>query len=419
MRRTVTIVTFMSLSSLASVVPGKAQDEYDDLPTMNFEIQRLARLGGDNASWARLPQLDNEATRTAGGNVILYLFIGKGTSARPRANILVTGTLHAREWVAYRCVLDVARFIVFRLRSSSWPADSRFDHFRKFKEMNISDLSDNAVFYFVPIVNPDGYDYSFNNDGINSAGGWRKSRRDTAADPPGNGINWGDNVTPGVDLNRSFPVTSALDPTSEWGYVGLRGGVQVRTSRRRTDEVYCGRPQGGSWGPPPGGGHSPILEKETEGIVTLSRDVAFSAHIDIHSYSGIVGWVETPFANDRLRFNGGFNDREVFQILAAKAADMIQDPNGSKYEPQDSPYPTSGEILAFQYEKTAGKCLSMLIEVGKRAVFNPDSATAHSNAVLPGQLFIMFAAVDKSFSSNPIPSFRKPGSALKPPSVPD
>jgi hypothetical protein len=270
--------------------------------------------------------------------------------------------------------------------------------------MNIEKLLANANIYMVPLVNPSGYDYSR----ANQAQFWRKNRRSLTqvSDPwPAVGNRFPNIADPrpgtplfGVDLNRNFP-------SANWGTVTRDpSDNSISTSNIPSQNTYFGRS---------------VKEKETQAIVALTtRDRRFDLHIDVHSYSGTVGWVEqvdTTRAN--LRPDGGFNDDKVFPVIGEAASALIIDPTlRSRYFPQGTPYPTSGDILQWQYEACDKKCLGMLIEVGKenpRAAnqlqnFHPLNATAHAEAVLPGELFMMFAAVDRNFSSKPKAEFRKP-----------
>jgi hypothetical protein len=200
------------------------------------------------------------------------------------------------------------------------------------------------------------------------------------------------------------------------------------TSRKRWQNTYCGKPgkdatgADGNWtgvdeaDPHPNG---PSREKETEAIYALSQPNSpfkpglVSCHIDVHSYLGTVGWVpNAPRGEKNLRPKGEFDDATLLKILGAQAASLIKDPVAPEaaalYKPQASPYPTSGDILEWQYLKqTQKKCLPFLIEVGK-AEFAPPDPDKHADAVLPGMLFMMFSTVDKEFSSEPQLKFKKP-----------
>lgn len=398
---------YQKLSDLEETIKDFARDSNGDATASKLKDSKgkvIVTVGVDPVNQAKDIQRRN----------IWLLKIAKLPQAKDRIDILITGTQHAREWVSYRVVMETSRFLLDNRANANWPvADQRFDYFRKFKDMNVQKLLENANVYVVPVVNPEGYQYSFANDPpstptqVLQPGGWRKNRRDTAGDPPGSGPTDMEGITPGVDLNRSYPST-------DFGFVGVtrfrNGQVAIRTSRFKDDDTYCGRPIAGKWGANQAA-NTPILELETEAIVALSTEVSFLCNIDVHSYTGLVGWAERADATARnLRPAGPFSDELVFEVLGQQAASMIRDPGlGGEYIASIGPYPTSGDILSFQYEKSNKRCLTFLIEVGKNQWgFRPFNAPAHAQAVLPGELFMMFAAVDRSFASKPAATFRKP-----------
>jgi carboxypeptidase T len=104
------------------------------------------------------------------------------TSAGERPAILITGTQHAREWLSpmvTTCFADVL--------SRDYPADP-----------DVKMLLDRLELFIIPVVNPDGYEYSRTTDRL-----WRKNRRDDY----------------GVDLNRNwsagFNTAGTTDTSSE------------------------------------------------------------------------------------------------------------------------------------------------------------------------------------------------------------
>ena len=84
---------------------------------------------------------------------------------------LFLGCHHAREWISVEVPLDIAQYL-----TDNYDSDAEVKH-----------LVDNCEIWIVPVVNPDGYEYSRTTDRM-----WRKNRRDN-----GDG-------TFGVDLNRNY-----------------------------------------------------------------------------------------------------------------------------------------------------------------------------------------------------------------------
>jgi len=146
-----------------------------------------------------------------------------------RKQVLWNGCQHAREWVA----VMVPAFIIDEL-VSGW-----------YTNPEIQSLLETTEVIVVPIVNPDGYEYTY---AIGGERFWRKNRRDN------NGS------CEGVDLNRNW--------SHDWN-----GGDS--TSTNTCSEVYVGP--------------SAFSEPESQAM----RDLVLSlpnlvAHIDFHSYSQLV-----------------------------------------------------------------------------------------------------------------------------------
>jgi hypothetical protein len=114
--------------------------------------------------------------RSYEGRPILAVKIGPRSDAASRPNVLFVATHHAREWAA----TEMALRLITRLATGT---DARTDSL-----VNQRDI------WVVPVVNPDGYQYTFTTDRL-----WRKNRR-----PMGGGAV-------GVDLNRNHSVNWGLD----------------------------------------------------------------------------------------------------------------------------------------------------------------------------------------------------------------
>ncbi len=155
---------------------------------------------------------------------------------------------HAREWITpemVRRLLD--------LYLSSYGTDDRITH-----------LVDDTELWFVPVANPDGYDFTFT-EGQRL---WRKNLRDNNGDGD---ITVGD----GVDLNRNS--------ATRWGY------DNEGSSPNPASETYRGP--------------SPASEPETQAIDGLFGDITPQFMINYHSAAELllygIGWqVATPSPDD-------------------------------------------------------------------------------------------------------------------------
>ncbi|XP_048751828.2 carboxypeptidase B-like [Ostrea edulis] len=104
------------------------------------------------------------------GRTIKYVKISNNVGSGKKA-IYADGGIHAREWLAVSTVL----YMIDQMANN--PSNDR----------TIEALLGKFDFYFAPVVNPDGYEYSRSHDRM-----WRKNRR-----PVQHGCT-------GVDLNRNF-----------------------------------------------------------------------------------------------------------------------------------------------------------------------------------------------------------------------
>jgi Zinc carboxypeptidase/Immune inhibitor A-like, MAM domain len=161
-----------------------------------------------------------------------------------RPTILFDSTQHAREWIS----TEVNR------RLFKWFLDNS-------KVKSVKTLLQTREVWFVPMDNPDGYDYTFLNKGTRL---WRKNLRDN--DHDGQITN-----QDGVDPNRNWPF--------KWNY-DLEGASNIFTT-----ETFHGASAGS--------------EPEVQAIRGLEDRIDPLFQIDYHSFAKLIlypeGWqVETP-----------------------------------------------------------------------------------------------------------------------------
>jgi len=164
-----------------------------------------------------------------------------------RPSVLYSGTQHAREWITPEMVRRLMHYVI----------DGYGQNAETTKMLNTTEL------WFLPVANPDGYDYTFVGDRL-----WRKNLRDNNNDGQ---IAPGD----GVDLNRNL--------ATKWGY------DNEGSSPDPSSDTYRGP--------------SPGSEPESKALDQLFQRVRFTELINYHSAAELllygVGWqVSTPSPDD-------------------------------------------------------------------------------------------------------------------------
>jgi murein tripeptide amidase MpaA len=181
-----------------------------------------------------------------------------GTATGTKKNIFVSGGQHAREWIAPATTLYIITQLITLYQSDS----------------TVKALLDSTQFYFVPLVNVDGYVFTWT--GSNNRL-WRKNR------------SLNHDGSRGVDLNRNWD--------DHWGTVG--------TSHTPRDDTYCGT--------------AAFSEPESKAVSQYAlKNAPIVGAIDYHSYSQLVlrpyGWTTTVPPDDAFAKTVG--DGYAQRILA-------------------------------------------------------------------------------------------------------
>ena len=191
------------------------------------------------------------------------------------------GGHHAREWIS----VDVP-FLIAKHLLESYATDAA-----------IRELVAHAEIWFVPLVNPDGHQYSVITNRL-----WRKNRR-----------NNGDG-TFGVDLNRNYG--------HNWGGPGSSGDT--------FSDIYRGT--------------AAFSEPETKAVRDLLQRESPKAVISYHNFSQLILY---PWGHT----NDSPPDETLLNQLAVEMADKIRSVHGTGYTPQQASdlYLASGDTVDWLY----------------------------------------------------------------------
>jgi len=200
------------------------------------------------------------------------------------AEVLLVGCHHAREWLSVEVPYYIAQYLV-----------EQYD-----VDPEIKRMVDNSEVWIVPMLNPDGLEYS-----IHTFRWWRKNRRDN-----------GDGSF-GVDPNRNYSYM--------WGF------DDEGSSPNGWSQVYRGK--------------SPLSEPETDALSMLFIQREFQAAISYHTFSEII-YYPWDYTSEPTP------DQELLHYLASTMSDLMRGVNNRYYQPMQAStgsYHTNGNFTDFAY----------------------------------------------------------------------
>ena len=194
--------------------------------------------------------------------------------------MLFSATQHAREWIA----TEIDRRLMYHY-INGWANN----------DTQIKNLLKGTELWFVPVMNPDGYQYTFDVERL-----WRKNLRDNDDDGQ-------TTIADGVDPNRNYPEHFKYD--------------EEGSSKIISSQTYRG----------PG----PASERETQAIKCLSDRVGFEFNVNYHSNGRWLlypeGWqVGSPTADDPIYFalSGNLDRPAIEGFHPGLSSDVLYVTNG-------------------------------------------------------------------------------------------
>lgn len=261
----------------------------------NFSLEEYHSLQEIEAHLTSLAAEDDRVSLRSTGQTIegrdLWLVTLAVGGLEPKPAVWIDCAIHAREWVSPATCLWLIDAVL-----SGYGVDE-----------TVTALMDGHDLYVMPVLNADGYDYSWSDERL-----WRKNRHPA---PVGESCI-------GVDLNRNYNGTN-------WGGIGSSDGL--------CSETYHGS--------------APLSEAENQVVASQLLELSSSegglkASFSLHSYGGLwlfaYGWTsELPPDSDDL-FRVGNAGAAAIEAVDGKVYNV-----GPHYT---TIYPSTGTVVDYGYE---------------------------------------------------------------------
>ncbi len=258
---------------------------------------------------------------------------------------------------------------------------------RRAGDAEMTALLETTELWFIPVVNPDGYQYTFDVDRL-----WRKNLRDN----DDNGVI--DN-NDGVDLNRNLP--------EHWNY------DEEGSSSQFSSQVYRGP--------------APASEPETQANMAVFDMADFQFAISYHSFGELLlypqGWqVQTPAADDPVyvALTGTDDDPAVAGYNPGVSADLYTT-NGEftdwahgdrgvlAWTPELAEgcpgcgfvFPDDEALVQAEFERNLEFALNVA-----RSAQTPDDPVSHMTGFETQDLYLDLSEIDPWKSNNPASDLR-------------
>ncbi|XP_063070668.1 carboxypeptidase O-like [Engraulis encrasicolus] len=272
------------------------------------------------------------------GQNITYLKIGLGPESADRKAIWMDCGIHAREWIAPAFCQWFVKEVLQRYKTDE----------------KLNEMLKNIDFYVTPVLNVDGYMYSWINESTRL---WRKSR----STPPEGCSCYG------VDLNRNF--------NANWGTVGV--------SHDCCSNNYCGS--------------GPVSEPEAQAVASFvgSRADRILCYLTMHNKGQLL---LMPYGHPQI----SAPNYDELKALGEAAVAAIKAVHGMEYRVGTSPeilYANSGSSR--DWARLIGIPYSYTFELRDTGEFGhllpEDQIQPTGEEAFEGALYIITYAYDRAF----------------------
>ncbi|CAJ0572849.1 unnamed protein product, partial [Mesorhabditis spiculigera] len=255
-----------SVSAFQHPVEGFSYDKYNSLSDIHDELKRLKKEHPDLVTLIDIGASHENRT------LLVIKIKGRQNVIGEKPAFWIDAGIHAREWIAPATAMYTVRQLV-----EGYDTDPQ-----------IHTLMDSVDFYILPVMNPDGYEYSRLTNRM-----WRKNRRPASCKRN----HFHTICCAGVDLNRNF----------DW-FFGSRG-----TSNDPCHETYHGP--------------NAFSEPESAAVRDFLEAHKPKAFITLHSYSQM--WL-IPFGHRKRSYPQDYNT--ALRPLALRATKALYELYGTKYQ---------------------------------------------------------------------------------------
>lgn len=293
------------------------KDQFNTREDIEAELDNLASQCADVNLVCSTEYLPGPLTHDGHQLKVFHMTAGQN----PRNSILWESLIHAREWLAGATLMNILDKMV-----KDYGTDE-----------NVTTLVDNYDFHFIPIMNPDGYQFTWDDTRL-----WRKNRR------PNEGT-----TCYGVDLNRNYD--------SNWGGPGASDNPCV--------ETY----------------HGPSATSEPESQIVVDFVNSYTGpgwvmDVSLHTYGK---YILAPYGNCTYAANWESGLKNV-TMAGCTAIEETFDTNWSCGNSCEVLYETSGGSIDWMMEK-AGMLYTFVPELrGLGFVVDPDQIPLSTEEVWNG-----------------------------------